>query len=108
MVMRNMRAHTGKWNASKYKILATLVWIDKPATCAIVSHWSGLPVKSVWRDMWRYHQFNYVRLVGEGRPYRYRIAAKGMRFLEKMKALWLINTNRLDDELELHRLFMME
>ena len=106
MFMRNMRSHTGKWNASKYKILSTLIWIGKPATCAAISYCSGLPVKSVWRDIWRYHQFNYVRQVGYGRPYRYRIATKGRRFVRKMKALWLIDTNRLDDDLEEHRLFM--
>ena len=106
MVIRNMRTHAGKWNASKYKILTTLVRIGKPATCAEISHWSGVLVRSVWRDIWRYHQFNYVRQVGEGRPYHYRITAKGKRFLGKMKALWLIDTNRLDDELEEHCLFM--
>ena len=47
MVIRNIRPHTGKWNASKYKILSTLIWIDKPATCAKIAHWSGIPAESV-------------------------------------------------------------
>jgi len=106
MVMRNLRLHTGKWNASKYKILSTLIWIGKAATCAAISHWSGLPVKSIWRDIWRYHQLNYVRQVGYGRPYLYRITVKGRRFIKKMKELRLIDTNRLDDELEEHRFYM--
>ena len=106
MVLRTMRTHTGKWNASKYKILATLVWIGRPATCAMISHWSGLPLKSVWRDIWRYHRFKYVRTVSDIRHYCYRIAVKGKRFLTKMKELRLIDTNRLDDELEEHRLFI--
>lgn len=108
MVIRNMRLHTGKWNASKYKILSTLIWIDKPATCATIAHWSELPAESVWRDIWRYHQLNYVRQVGDSRPHHYRIAAKGQRFLKKMKKLRLIDTNRLDNELREHRMFLQQ
>ena len=108
MVIRTMRTHTGKWNASKYKILATLVWMRKPATCAMISHWSGIPRRSVWRDVWRYHQFKYVRIVGNSRPYRYRIALKGRRFLIKINMLRLIETGRLDNELAEHRLFLQQ
>jgi len=106
MIIRNMRPHFGKWDASKYKILSTLVWIGKPAPCDKISHWSGVLVRSVWRDIWRYHQRNYVQQVNEGRPFLYRITWKGRRFLRKMKASQLIDTNRLDNELEEHRLFM--
>jgi hypothetical protein len=51
MVIRNMRLHTGKWNASKYKILSTLIWLGKPASCAMISNWSEILVRSVWRDI---------------------------------------------------------
>jgi len=108
MVIRNIRPHTGKWNASKYKILSTLIWIDKPATCAKIAHWSGITAESVWRDMWRYHQINYVRQVDDSRPYRYRIATKGRRFVNLMKKLWLIDTTRLDNELREHRMFLKQ
>jgi hypothetical protein len=104
MVMRSIKPHTGKWNASKYKILSTLIWIDKPATCATIAHWSGIPAESVWKDMWRYHQFNYVRQVSDSRLYRYRIAAKGRRFVDLMKVLWLIDTNRFENEPREHRI----
>jgi len=102
MVMRMIRPHIGKWNVSKYKILTTLIALDKPAACGEIAYWSGIPVKSVWKDMWRYHQINYVRQVGNSRHYHYRITAKGCRFLEKMKILHLVDTNRIDNELKKH------
>ena len=106
MILRKMRPHHGKWNASKYKILDTLIRLGRPATCATITNWSGMPTKSVWRNIWRYHQFNYVRVVGNSRPYYYRITAKGRRFVRKMRGLWLIDISRLDDELRAHRIFM--
>jgi hypothetical protein len=87
MNRRIMKPHNGKWNASKYKILSTLILMDGPATCAFIAHWTGIPVKSVWKDIWRY---------------RYRITAKGRRFVSLMRVLWLIDTKRLDNELAEH------
>ena len=108
MILRIMRPHHGKWNASKYKILDTLIRLGRPARCATIADWSGMPTQSVWRDIWRYHQFNYVKVVGDSRPYYYRITAKGRRFVRKMRELWLIDTRRLDDELRVHRIFMQQ
>ena len=108
MLLRIMRPHHGKWNASKYKILDTLIRLGRPVTCATITNWSGMPTTSVWRDIWRYRQFNYVRAVGDSRPYYYRITAKGRRFVRKMRELWLIDTRRLDDELRAHRIFMQQ
>lgn len=75
---------------------------------AKIAHWSGIPADSVWRDMWRYHQIIYVRQVEDSRPYHYRIAAKGQRFVNLMKKLRLIDTNRLDNELREHRMFLQQ
>jgi predicted transcriptional regulator len=102
MNRRIMKPHNGKWNASKYKILSTLILMDGPATCAFIAHWTGIPVKSVWKDIWRYHKVHYVRHVGNSRPYRYRITAKGRRFVSLMRVLWLIDAKRLDNELAEH------
>jgi hypothetical protein len=104
MIMRSIKTHTGKWNRSKYMILLTLILLGRPVTCKTIAHWSGIPAESVWRDIWRYHRFNYVRQVGSNRPYSYRIAAKGRRFVHLMKILCLIDTSRLEYELREHRI----
>ena len=102
MAMRIIRLHDGKWNVSKYKILVTLIAMDEFATCGEIAHWSDIPAKSVWKDMWRYRQVNYVRRVGNSRHYQHRITAKGRRFVDKMRILHLIDTNRIDNELNKH------
>lgn len=102
MIMRIIRSQEGKWNASKCKILMTLIALNKPATCGEIAYWSGIPPKSVWSDMWRYRQFNYVRRVGIGMHYKHRITVKGRWFIKTMKRLHLIDTNRIDNELNNH------
>ena len=77
--------------------------MDEPAACAIIAYWTGMPAKSVRVDIWRYHQVHYVRHVGNNQPYRYRIAAKGWRFVNIMRVLRLIDMTRLDNELAAHR-----
>ena len=76
--------------------------MDEFATSGEIAHWSDIPAKSVWKDMWRYRQVNYVRRVGNSRHYQHRITAKGRRFVEKMRILHLIDTNRIDNELKQH------
>ena len=92
----------GKWNESKYKILMTLIALDKPATCGEIAYWSNIPAKSVWKDVWRYRKVNYVRKVGNNWHYQHRVTAKGRRFVGKMRILHLIDTNRIDNELKMH------
>ena len=102
MVMRIIRPHEGKWNASKYEILITLIALNKPTTCGEIAYRSGIPPKSVRSDMWRYRQFNYVRRVGIGMHYKHRITVKGRWFIKTMTRLHLIDTNRIDKEMNSH------
>ena len=104
--MRPIKRHFGKWNLSKYKILMTLFVIGEPATCKQISYWSGIPVGSVWRDIWRYDQNEHVIRVGDRKPFRYKVGVKGKRFLQTMRTLHLIDTARFDRELKEHQELM--